>query len=106
VLGQRAVEERAVANVAAHQGRRRRHRPVETGAEIVDHDDRPILVEQCEYGVAADIAGAAGDEDGEFLWHVTSWLVGAPMPQGAGLLHPERHGTRRGTIVTSAVKMQ
>ena len=34
--------------------------------EVVDHRDRPAGIGEREHGVAADIAGAAGDQDGKF----------------------------------------
>ena len=40
------------------------HGEAEAGGQVVDHRDRPAGVAQREHRVAADIAGAAGDEDG------------------------------------------
>ena len=41
----------------------------EASDEVVDHRHRPAHVEQRQHRVAADVASAAGDEDGEFLRH-------------------------------------
>jgi hypothetical protein len=40
-----------------------RHRPVETGGEIVEHHHALAGIEERENHVASDIAGAAGDQD-------------------------------------------
>ena len=39
-------------------------RPAKAGREIVEHHHRIAGIEQREHGVAADIAGAAGHENG------------------------------------------
>jgi hypothetical protein len=39
-------------------------RPVEPGGEVVEHYHRFARIAQAQHHVTADIAGAAGDEDG------------------------------------------
>ena len=56
-------------------------RPVEAGREIVEHDDPLAGVEQRMDHVAADIAGAAGDQDRHALG-----LLQLPAITGLGLM--------------------
>ena len=67
-------DQRLVADVALDEAAASGHRPAEAGGEVVDHHHLPARVEQRQHGMAADIAGAAGDEhDG--LVHLTSFLT-------------------------------
>ena len=58
-----AATQRLIADVADHELGARRHRPVEAGGEIVEHDHALAGVDQRVDHVAADVAGAAGDQD-------------------------------------------
>ena len=59
---QHAVDQRAIAGVADHE-RRAEDGVAKAGAEIVEHDDVFAAFAQLPRDVAADVAGAAGDED-------------------------------------------
>ncbi len=63
VLRDRLRDQRLIADIADDKWHARRHRPVEAGREIVEHDHTLAGVEQRVDHVAADIAGAAGDQD-------------------------------------------
>ena len=52
-----------VAEVALDQRRLRRDRPGEAGRQVVEDDDPLAGIDQLPDHVAADIAGAAGDQD-------------------------------------------
>ena len=52
-----------VPDVADDKGHARGNRPIETGRKIVQHDDGFAGVHQRMNHVAADIAGAAGDQN-------------------------------------------
>ncbi len=66
-----AGDQRLVADVALDETRPVRHRPAEPGRQIVEHHDLLAGVEQLEHHVAADIAGAAGDQNAhEQSYHV------------------------------------
>ncbi len=56
------VEEDAIADIADDQLRLRRHGPVEPGGQIVEHDDPLAALDQLPHHLAADIAGAPGDQ--------------------------------------------
>ena len=64
VLAEHALDQRAIADVADDELARRAYRFAKSGAEIVEHDDRLAALAQLQRDVAADVAGAAGDEDG------------------------------------------
>ena len=49
-------------------------------AQVVNHDDGVAAIEQLHAGVAADEAGAAGDEDCGFLGSFSKALVGHSVP--------------------------
>ena len=53
----------AVAEIADRQRRGRGHGPGESGRQIVDDDDLFAGVDQPQSHMAADIAGAAGDQN-------------------------------------------
>ena len=57
-----ARDQVCVADVADDELCRRRHRPAESGRQIVEHHDLLAGVEQLKNHVAADIAGAASDQ--------------------------------------------
>jgi len=63
VRGGDAVDQRAVGDVALMEGDAFGHRPAEAGRQIVDHHRRLPAVEKLEHHVAADVAGAARDEN-------------------------------------------
>ena len=54
---------RLIAAVADDERHARRHRPVEAGRQIVEHHHALAGIDQRVNHVAADIAGAAGDQD-------------------------------------------
>src|SRR3954454_2911701 len=51
--------------------------------QIVDDRDRPSGVPQREYGVTADITGAAGDEDWDLGHRAGASETRCPIPAGA-----------------------
>ena len=55
--------QRLVAGLADHERHPLRHRPIESGREIVEHDHALAGIDQRVDHVASDIAGAAGDQD-------------------------------------------
>ena len=57
------VEEHAVADIADDELGLARHRPVEAGRQIVEHDDALAAIDELQDHVAADIAAAAGDQN-------------------------------------------
>ena len=63
VLGDGRGSQRLVAGLAHHQRNAFRHCPVEAGREIVEYHDGFAGIEQRVNHVAADIAGATGDQD-------------------------------------------
>ena len=66
VLTQQLRDQRAVGDIAADIGCLLRHEGASPVAFIVDDRHVPAGVEQREHGVAADVAGATGDEDRDF----------------------------------------
>ena len=50
-------------HIALDEPRLGRDRPVEAGRQIVEHDDVLAGIDELPDHVAADIAGAAGDQD-------------------------------------------
>ena len=64
VLRDQRGDQRLVADVADDRAWRPAHRPVEAGGQVVEHDHALAGVDQRVHHVAADIAGAAGDQDG------------------------------------------
>ncbi len=63
VLAQGPEHGLAVAHLADDE-RRIEHRLAEAAREVVEHDDPLAAGAELKDDVAADIAGAAGDEDG------------------------------------------
>ena len=57
-------DQRFVAGFADDQRNARRDRPFEAGGQIVEHDHRLAGIREGMHHVAADIAGAAGYQDG------------------------------------------
>ena len=55
------------------------HGKAKAGGQVVDHRDGPAAVGQRKDGVAADIAGAAGDEDGRSVGHA-AFLSRSTLP--------------------------
>ena len=53
-----------VAGIADEQRHRLRQRGTETGGQVIQHDNRLAGIHQRENHVAADITGAAGDQNG------------------------------------------
>ena len=62
MLAQHPADELAVADLADHQ-RGVEHRLPEAGDETVEHHDLLAALAQLQDDVAADVTGAAGDED-------------------------------------------
>ena len=58
-----AVEQDAVADIADDQLGLRRHRPIEAGGQVVENDDPLAASDQLQNHMAADKAGAAGDQN-------------------------------------------
>jgi hypothetical protein len=73
------------------------HGPAEAGRQIVEHHHRPAGIEQREHGMAADIAGAAGDQDGEGLGvcrhEAPRKICANPMPQSIRSVTPADRAT-------------
>ena len=63
VLAQQAADQLAIAGVADHQ-LAVHDRRAEAGDEIVEHDDLFVALAELANDMAADIPGAAGDENG------------------------------------------
>ena len=63
VLRNQFGDARLVPGVADHERRARCHRPIEAGREIIEHHHPLAGVDECMNHVAADIAGAARDQD-------------------------------------------
>ena len=91
VLSQHAVHQLAVADVADDQ-RRIAHRLAKAGVEIVEHHHALAARLQLQQHMAADVAGAAGDQD-RFLGHCVRDLqrpIGWPEMIPATLRRIER----------------
>jgi hypothetical protein len=52
-----------VSGIAGDQRRAWRHRPVEPGGQIIEHHDLVAGLKEGVNHVAADVAGAAGNQD-------------------------------------------
>ena len=63
VLRQHAIDQRAISGIAHHQ-RRVQHGAAISGAEIIEHDHALVALGELAHDVAANIAGAPGDEHG------------------------------------------
>ena len=63
-----------VPGIAHDQRDRLRDRPAKAGGEVVDHDHALARIDERVDHVAADIAGAAGDEDGHGSGRL-EWLM-------------------------------
>ncbi len=66
LLGEDTLDERAVRDGSFVERDLLRHGAPHAVGQIVDHRDRPARILEREHGVAADISGAAGDEDWDF----------------------------------------
>ena len=69
LFGNDSGEQTGVLDIALVKWHRFGHRPAKAGDQIVDDCHRPTGIGQGEHGVAADIAGTAGNEDRAFLGH-------------------------------------
>ncbi len=74
VLLDEPFHERRVAGIALDEGHALRHRPAKARGEVVEHDRRDAAIQQVEDHMAADITGAAGNEDRH---QVILWIVAA-----------------------------
>ena len=63
MLGNQARHACLVPGVTDDKGGTLRQRPIETGAEIIEHHDALAGIEERVNHVASDVAGAAGDQD-------------------------------------------
>ena len=63
VLRHELGHQRLIASLADDDRHALRHRPIEAGGEIVEHDHALAGIDQRVDHVASDIAGAAGDQD-------------------------------------------
>ncbi len=75
VLRDQSRHARLVAGPRDDKGRALRHRPVETGREIVEHHHALAGIDEGVDHVTADIAGAAGDEDRHVLGPPKSLII-------------------------------
>ena len=93
LLGEDALDERAVGHGSFVEGHVVRHRATGTPFDRSSIDrDAPARVLQREHGVASDISGAAGDEDWDFA-HGFSALAKASsefQPRSGGARFPAR----------------
>ncbi len=80
VLGEKLGHEVLVAEIADDQRHVVRHGGTEAGRQVVEHDHLLAGCDEFENGVAADITGAARDEDG----HLPPACC-LPDPNGHGL---------------------
>src|SRR5690606_18862065 len=80
MFGDDPADQRYIANVALHEGGILMHGPAEAGAQIIDHHYRPARIDQRQHRMAADIACAAGDEDGGLVAvHDAGWSLWSPQ---------------------------
>ncbi len=63
MFAQRRLYQRLVCDVALHEGDVLRHGPAEAGDQIVDHHHAIAGILQRQHRMAADIAGAARDQN-------------------------------------------
>jgi hypothetical protein len=63
MLGYQVRHERLVPGVTDDKLGALRYRPIETGTEIIEYHDAFAAIEEGVNHVAADVAGAAGDQD-------------------------------------------
>jgi hypothetical protein len=61
--GDERAHARLISNIADDERRARRHRPVEAGGQIIEHHGLLSGFEEGVNHVAADVAGAARDQD-------------------------------------------
>jgi len=61
--GDQRAHAQLVSDIADDEPRARRHRPVEAGGQIIEYHYLLSSVEEGVSHVAADVAGAAGDQD-------------------------------------------
>ncbi len=88
VLLDQPRDEVGVARVADDEARRLGNGPVEAGREIVENDDLLPGVEEAERHVAADVAGAAGDQNA----HRSSFPLRTARPTPAAIRSEMPHG--------------
>ncbi len=62
VVGDKAAHERLVGNIALAEDDVIRHNPAEASAQVIQDDDFLTGITEVLDHVAADVAGAAGDE--------------------------------------------
>src|SRR3569833_1162413 len=67
--GDHAFHEVLVGRITDEQRHAFRQRGREAGGEIIDHDHARAGFHQSENGVAADVTGTAGDENGHKRFH-------------------------------------
>jgi hypothetical protein len=77
MLGNQARHACLVPGVTDDKGGALRHRPIETGAEIIKHHDALASIEGRVNHVASDVAGAAGDQDSHTEGSLMSFGVAA-----------------------------
>ena len=68
VLADHALDEILVAGIADEQRHPLRQEGGKAGGQVVDHDDALAGFHQRQNHVAADIAGASGDEHGHWIF--------------------------------------
>src|SRR4051794_11105911 len=66
LVAENTVDQRAIGNIALVERDAVRHRLARSVGKIVDDGDPPACIEQGKDGMAADIAGAAGNKDWDF----------------------------------------
>ena len=66
LFGEDAADQRAIGDIAFVERHVVGHRLARAVRQIVNHRDAPPRVLQRKHRVAADVSGAAGDEDWDF----------------------------------------
>ena len=94
-FAEKAVDEGAVGDIAFEEGDVIRHHAATAGRQIVDYTNAPSRILEREDGMAADVAGTAGNED---------WKAGhdAPSLDEAGADCQPRQACDRTEFVYSA----
>ncbi len=63
VVADQPLHQRLISSFTDHEGRAFRNGPTKAGGEIIEHYDAFTGVDQFMNHLAADIAGAAGDQE-------------------------------------------
>ena len=64
LLGKDPGQQRPILDIAFIERHAIGNREAKASGQVVDHRDRPTRILEREHGMAADVAGAAGNENG------------------------------------------